>query len=106
LKAGEMVIRKGEDIRPYAIGGGFVEVDGQKLTVLADTAEHVEEIDEQRAAEAKDRAEALKSEQHHDSEEYASIVGKLERDLNRLNIVRKYRHRGHQGIPYEGTRKE
>lgn len=106
IKAGELVIRKGSDARPYAIGGGFIEIDGKKLTVLADTAEHLEEIDEQKAEEAKARAEQLKLEKHEDAEEYARIAGKLERDLNRLRIVRKYRHRGHTGIPYEGVRKE
>lgn len=106
LKAGELVIRKGSDVRPYAIGGGFIEVDGKKLTVLADTAEHLEEIDEQKAEEARQRAEQLKLEKHEDAEEYARIAGKLERDLNRLRVVRKYRHRGHSGIPYEGVRKE
>lgn len=106
LKAGEMVIRKGGDVRPYAVGGGFVEIDGKKLTILADTAEHLEEIDEQKAEEARQRAEQLKLEKHEDAVEYARIAGKLERDLNRLRIVRKYRHRGHSGIPYEGVRKE
>ena len=106
LKAGELTIRRGTDTRPYAVGGGFIEIDGKKLTVLADTAEHVEEIDEQKADEARQRAEQLKAEKREDSEEYAAVASKLERDLNRLKIVRKYRHRGHTGITQEGLRKE
>lgn len=106
LKAGELVFRKGGEVFPYAIGGGFVEVDGKKLNVLADTAEHVEEIDEQKADEARQRAQALKDEKRSDSEEYALVAGKLERDLARLRVVRKYKHRGHHGITHEAIRKE
>lgn len=105
LKSGELVIKKGNDVHPYAIGGGFLEMDGTKLTVLADTTEHISEIDEQRADEARKRAEELKG-KVADDVEYAKISAKLERDLNRLRIVRKYRHRGHQGITQEGIRKE
>jgi len=105
LKAGELVIRKGSDVHPYAIGGGFLEMDGTKLTVLADTTEHISEIDEKRAEEARHRAEELKGKAANDIE-YAKISAKLERDLNRLRIVRKYRHRGHIGITQEGIRKE
>lgn len=105
LKAGELLIKKGSDVHPYAIGGGFLEMDGTKLTVLADTTEHLSEIDEQRAEEARKRAEELKG-KAADDVEYAKISAKLERDLNRLRIVRKYRHRGHQGITQEGTIKQ
>lgn len=106
LKAGEMVIRKGADIHPYAIGGGFLEMDGSKLVVLADTTEHISEIDEQRAEEARSRAEKFKSTKAVDDVEFAKMSAKLERDLNRLRIVRKYKHRGHSGITHEGIRKE
>ncbi len=106
LKAGELVIRKGNDVHPYAIGGGFLETDGVKLIVLADTTEHVSEIDERRAEEARARAEQLKTSKAVDDVEFAKMSAKLERDLNRLRIVRKYRHRGHTGITQEGLRKE
>ncbi|MBI2984760.1 MAG: ATP synthase F1 subunit epsilon [Candidatus Kerfeldbacteria bacterium] len=106
LKPGAMIIRQDSQEHPYAIGGGFVEVDGQKLTVLADTAEHVEEIDEQRAEEARQRAEQLKQAKHVDVEEYAGMLAKLERDLARLHVIRRFRHRGHHGITHEGVRPE
>ncbi len=106
LKPGEMVIRKGSEAIPYAIGGGFIEMDGHKLTVLADTTEHISEIDEQRAEEARQRAEELKKTKAVDDVEFAKMSAKLERDINRLRIVRKYKHRGHIGITQEGIRKE
>ena len=106
LKPGELIIRQGSEQHPYAIGGGFIETDGRKLTILAETAEHLEEIDEQKAQEALDRAAKLKEEKRHDTEEFAAIAAKLDRDLTRLMVIKKYRHRGHTGITQEGIRKE
>lgn len=106
LKAGEVTIRLGGREEPFAIGGGFLEVQPKKIILLADTAEHVTEIDEQRIHEAIARAEQLKTEIAQDHVEYAALAGKLERDLARLRIVRRHRHHGHHGLPYEGVRKD
>lgn len=106
LKPGELVIRKGTEARPYAVSGGFIEVQPHQLVVLADTAEHLEEIDEQRAQEAIELAKKRKEEMREDHVEYATVVGKLERDLNRLKLVRKYRHAAHHNIAQEGIRRD
>ena len=51
LKPGEIrVIKDGEESY-ISVSGGFLEVLGNKVTILADTAEHAEEIDIQRAEE-------------------------------------------------------
>lgn len=106
LRHGELIIRKGTDARPYAVSGGFIEVQPHQLVVLADTAEHLEEIDEQRAQEAIERAKKLKEEMREDHVEYAAVTAKLDRDLNRLRLVRKYRHHAQRGIPQEGIRRD
>jgi F-type H+-transporting ATPase subunit epsilon len=57
LAAGEMVVRKGTDEQHLAVFGGFLEVVNDRVLILADTAERVEEIDEERAERARARAE-------------------------------------------------
>ena len=57
LKAGEIRIVVGGDERFIAVSGGFLEVLNNTVTVLADTAEHSDEIDEERAELALKRAQ-------------------------------------------------
>lgn len=106
LAAGELRYHAKEEIHHLAVSGGFIEMRGETLTVLADTAERADEIDEVRAEEARKRAEALMQEKRTDAEEFANLAAQMEKELARLRVVRKYRHRGHQGITQEGVRKE
>lgn len=57
LNPGVIKYRQGADLHVLAIGGGFMEVSNNKVSVLADTAELPEEIDVERANAAKDRAQ-------------------------------------------------
>ena|SRR3989338_142361 len=94
LEPGELIIRKdGQEIN-MAVAGGLVEVrDNNHVVVLADTAEHAAEIDEQRAEEARKRAEELLKEKMGDAKEYAAVAAKLQRELARLKVARKHRNR-------------
>src|SRR5919201_2363674 len=56
LTFGELRYKKDGEERSIAIGGGFMEVRPDKVTVLADAADHADEIDEQRAEEARQGA--------------------------------------------------
>ena len=57
LAIGEMRIKLGDAEEPLFVSGGFLEVSDDNVTVLADTAEHAEEIDQARAEEARRRAQ-------------------------------------------------
>jgi len=57
LQPGELVVRKEGEETAIFVSGGFLEVMQNSVTVLADTAERAEEIDVERAEEAKRRAE-------------------------------------------------
>jgi F-type H+-transporting ATPase subunit epsilon len=57
LSAGELRVKKGGSEQSLVVFGGFMEVTGEKVVVLADTAERAEEIDVERADSARRRAE-------------------------------------------------
>jgi F-type H+-transporting ATPase subunit epsilon len=57
LGAGELWYRKGQEKRYMVIAFGFAEVQPDRVTILAETAEHAEEIDLVRAQAARQRAE-------------------------------------------------
>lgn len=102
LKPGELHAKtQGEDFYIF-VSGGFVEVkDGSNVTVLADAAEHHFEIDEQRALEAKTRAQEELSKISSESSDYAMVAASLERSLSRLNVARK--HASRRGLKNEST---
>ncbi|MEX2431654.1 MAG: F0F1 ATP synthase subunit epsilon [Dehalococcoidia bacterium] len=57
LDPGELRYRNGQEEAYVAISGGFMDVRGDHVVVLADSAERAEEIDEARAQEAVRRAQ-------------------------------------------------
>ena len=57
LQAGELRYRAGGQETHFAVHGGFMDIRGGHVVVLADAAERVEEIDEARAEEAMRRAQ-------------------------------------------------
>lgn len=57
LKTGVLTYRQSGSQQRLHVSGGFAEVLGDKVSVLADVAEKPEEIDVARAREALDRAE-------------------------------------------------
>jgi len=93
LTFGEVVVRKGGVEEFFAIGGGFVEVQPDKVIVLADSAERAEEIDVERAEQARARAEKLMREGvPEDPERVAQIRASLLRAQVRMDVGRR-RHR-------------
>jgi F-type H+-transporting ATPase subunit epsilon len=57
LRPGELQIRNGTDEVSLFVGGGFLEVLPDRVTVLADVAERAEEISVEAADEARERAQ-------------------------------------------------
>jgi F-type H+-transporting ATPase subunit epsilon len=92
LQPGELLIRKGGEEFSLAISGGFLEVRPDRVIVLADTAERVEEIDIARAEEAKKRAEQRLEERPPDLDLARAEAG-LRRALIRLKVAEKRRKR-------------
>ena len=57
LDIGELIAVADGRQEPIAVHGGFIQVLRDEVTVLADAAEHVDQIDEARAEAARDRAQ-------------------------------------------------
>src|SRR5438270_2743048 len=77
---------------PLAIISGFAEVLGDRVTVLAETAERPEEIDVARAEEAKKRAEErLASAASNPEVDWGRAAIALQRSLIRIQVARKRR---------------
>ena len=95
LKPGEMMLKdkKREEIL-LCISGGFIEFHENELIVLADTAERAEEIDLQRAEEARKKAEEIEKQKiSMDEEEYARVATALQKELARIRVAKKHRSR-------------
>ncbi|OGI25664.1 MAG: ATP synthase F1 subunit epsilon [Candidatus Moranbacteria bacterium RBG_13_45_13] len=91
LAPGELLVKRGNEEIAMAVSGGMIEVRKNEMTILADTAERAEEIDLQRAEEARKKAEQLKDEKIRlDETEYAAAAALLERNLARIRVARKH----------------
>ena len=92
LKFGILKVRyKGEE-EIFTVAGGVIEVQPDLITVLADSAENVGEIDVARAEAARKRAEnILKEGPPADSDSYLKLEAALRRSNLRLEAVRRYR---------------
>jgi len=93
LGIGELRIKKAGTEQVLLISGGFVEVRADKVVVLADLAEHSDEIDEAKAVEARKRAEAELAEAH-DPMDLARVRAALQTALMRERIATRRRSRG------------
>lgn len=79
---------KGSDREDYTTGGGTVEVLDNKILVLAESFESKDEIDVERAEQAKKRAEERLAEKNQDRTiDAARADAALRRAVNRLKFV-------------------
>jgi F-type H+-transporting ATPase subunit epsilon len=87
LAPGELDIIKGGVRTPFAVSGGFMEVLNSRVTILADTVERADEIDEARAEEARRLAEERKQQAQSDRD-MAIAELKLRKEMARLQVAR------------------
>jgi F-type H+-transporting ATPase subunit epsilon len=99
LGFGEVVVRSGGNEEFFAIGGGFAEVQPDRIIVLADSAEQAEEIDIERAEAARTQAEKAMSEGvPEDPLRYAQIEAALKRAQIRIDVGRRHGGRRRRGM--------
>lgn len=101
LTYGELIIRRaGQEDEFIAIGGGFLEVGPDYVTILADSAERAEEIDISRAEAARRRAEETMAQKRADAADLARAEAALRRSTVRLKVARRRsRSEGRGQIP-------
>jgi len=100
LKLGVIKVRHGGKEDMFAVAGGIVEVQPDIVTVLADAAENVQEIDVARAESARKRAEeALAKSTPMDGDAYLKMEAALRRSNLRLDVARRYR-KGSSPLPH------
>jgi F-type H+-transporting ATPase subunit epsilon len=92
LKYGVIKVRHGDKEDLFTVAGGVVEVQPDIVTVLADAAENVQEIDVARAESARKRAEeALAKSTPMEGDAYFAMEAALRRSNLRLDVARRYR---------------
>jgi len=82
------LIDKNKEKKFYSISGGFLEVSQNKLTILADAIEKVEEIDIQRAKKSLERARK-RIESKAGGVDLTRAIASMKRAENRIKIYQE-----------------
>ena len=85
LNAAPVRFKEGGSWREAALTGGFAEIENDGVTILSDTAEWPEEIELNRAVEARRRAEERIQARNNEVEYMRSMVA-LQRALTRIAV--------------------
>jgi F-type H+-transporting ATPase subunit epsilon len=88
LVAGEIVARKDGKNNYLAVGDGFVQITGDRVAILTDMAIGADSIDEAKAEEARQRAEARLAQKLTD-EDAAAASAALAHSLAQLKVKRR-----------------
>jgi F-type H+-transporting ATPase subunit epsilon len=97
LQPGELMVRADGEESYLALGGGYMEVLGNRVTILADAAEDVDEIDEARAQQAVERARQRIANRDTDVE-LERAVASLRRAQVRVTVAQRRRSSPHRSI--------
>ena len=94
LVAGELNIKDKEGEHAIALAGGFLEVRGNnEIIILTDNAERAEEIDLERAEEARKRAEEeMEQAKSREDVDFARLQAVIDREMNRVRVGKKYKN--------------
>ena len=87
LQSGEVSYRGGRAEQYLAVSGGFAEVRGDRVIILAEHAERPGEIDRERALRARQRAERRLAGRTDEEIDYARALGAFSRALARLQVA-------------------
>jgi F-type H+-transporting ATPase subunit epsilon len=92
LSPGELRITKDGKTTEFVVGTGFIEVTGDSVSVLTDSALGEEEIDENATEEAIKRAQAALKDKNLSSDDTAEVEASLARSLAQIRFKRRRHH--------------
>lgn len=92
VNPGELIIKKGATQQYLAITGGFLEVNNNKISILADYAVKAQDIEVARSQEAKKRAEKIMSEKASGNE-LKIAQGEMIKAILELKVAMKHKRR-------------
>ena len=99
LDFGEVYVRREGAEEYFAIGGGFVEIQPDHVTILADSAEQADEIDVDRAERARQQAEeVMRTGVKDDPDRIAAVRASLLKAQVRSNVGRRRRTQAMGGV--------
>jgi F-type H+-transporting ATPase subunit epsilon len=87
LDIGEMYYKAGGKTEYLAVSGGFAEVTGEKVTIVAESAEVGREIDIERARRAQERAEKRLATAKTENIDWARAEAAMRRSLMRMKVA-------------------
>jgi F-type H+-transporting ATPase subunit epsilon len=93
LSTGALSIKLARAEETIFVSGGFLEVSKDNVTVLADAAEHADDIDQARAEEARRHAQERLA-QTQSNVERVQLEAALQRAILRLRVAETARHSG------------
>ena len=97
LKSGDVVALVNNEHVPMAVVGGFLEVKKNEagmteVAVLADFAEHMSELSDEKIEAAKQKSEELRKQmENKEHVDFEHFEAELERSLTRVKIADKWR---------------
>ena len=89
LRAGLIEYMNANGRHYLTVSGGFAEIVGDKMTILADSAERVSEIDVARAERALEEARKALTGSGESDKTTDQAVAEMERAINRINAAKK-----------------
>lgn len=93
LKPGQVrVVKQGGEEELFFVSGGILEVQPNRVTILADMAERAESLDEAAALEAKKKAEEALADKHAEIN-YAEAAAELARSVAQIRLIQKMREK-------------
>lgn len=91
LKSGEVRVKvSSNEVLPFYISGGMLEVQPYTVTVLADVAMPARDINEAKALESKQKAEEMLADKTG-KVDYAKAQAMLAESITQLRVLDKYR---------------